>query len=145
MDRGSVITTIINMRAPGMTLHKMPLFVWAMLMQSVIIILCIPVLAGAVSASSKFGSLLEQLSMETGVNQQVLLLSGSIIGVAGLYFNDNTPKGVKGSFPSYLAGLIEGDGAISLPKIVRNKNGKLNYPSITIAFALKDLPLANFL
>jgi cytochrome c oxidase subunit 1 len=45
----NIITTIINMRAPGMTLHKMPLFVWAMLMQSVIIILCIPVLAGAVT------------------------------------------------------------------------------------------------
>ncbi|WRT63577.1 cytochrome c oxidase subunit 1 [Kwoniella shivajii] len=45
----NIITTIINMRAPGMTLHKMPLFVWAMLMQSIIIILCIPVLAGALT------------------------------------------------------------------------------------------------
>lgn len=45
----NIITTIINMRAPGMTLHKMPLFVWAMLFQSVIIILCIPVLAGALT------------------------------------------------------------------------------------------------
>lgn len=45
----NIITTIINMRAPGMTLHKMPLFVWAMLSQSVIIILCIPVLAGALT------------------------------------------------------------------------------------------------
>ena len=27
------ITTILNMRTPGMTLHKMPLFVWAMLLQ----------------------------------------------------------------------------------------------------------------
>ena len=25
------ITTIFNMRAPGMTMHKMPLFVWSML------------------------------------------------------------------------------------------------------------------
>ncbi len=45
----NIVTTILNMRAPGMTLHKMPLFVWAMLMQSVIIILCIPVLAGALT------------------------------------------------------------------------------------------------
>ncbi len=45
----NIITTIINMRAPGMTLHKMPLFVWRMLMQSIIIILCIPVLAGALT------------------------------------------------------------------------------------------------
>jgi heme/copper-type cytochrome/quinol oxidase subunit 1 len=45
----NIITTILNMRAPGMTLHKMPLFVWAMLMQSVIVILAIPVLAGALT------------------------------------------------------------------------------------------------
>jgi cytochrome c oxidase subunit 1 len=45
----NIITTILNMRAPGMTLHKMPLFVWAMLMQSIIVILAIPVLAGALT------------------------------------------------------------------------------------------------
>ena len=49
LGRINIITTIINMRAPGMTLHKMPLFVWAMLMQSIIIVLCIPVLAGAIT------------------------------------------------------------------------------------------------
>lgn len=42
----NIITTLLNMRAPGQGLHKMPLFVWAMLSQSVIIVLCIPVLAG---------------------------------------------------------------------------------------------------
>jgi hypothetical protein len=45
----NITASILNMRAPGMTLHKMPLFVWAMLMQSIIIILCIPVLAGALT------------------------------------------------------------------------------------------------
>ncbi|OXH00868.1 cytochrome c oxidase subunit 1 [Cryptococcus neoformans A1-35-8] len=45
----NIITTIINMRAPGMTLHKMPLFVWAMLFQSIIVILAMPVLAGALT------------------------------------------------------------------------------------------------
>jgi len=45
----NIITTIVNMRAPGLTLHRMPLFAWAMLMQSIIIILCIPVLAGALT------------------------------------------------------------------------------------------------
>jgi hypothetical protein len=49
LGRMNIITTIINMRAPGMTLHKMPLFVWAMLMQSVIIVLCIPVLRGRIT------------------------------------------------------------------------------------------------
>ena len=45
----NLITTIVNMRAPGMTMHRLPLFVWAMLAQSVIIVLCIPVLAGALT------------------------------------------------------------------------------------------------
>lgn len=45
----NIITTVVNMRAPGMTMHRLPLFVWAMLVQSVIIVLCIPVLAGALT------------------------------------------------------------------------------------------------
>ena len=43
------ITTILNMRAPGMTLHKMPLFIWAMLVTAFLLLLSIPVLAGAVT------------------------------------------------------------------------------------------------
>jgi len=43
------ITTILNMRAPGMTLHKMPLFVWAMLVTAILLLLAVPVLAGALT------------------------------------------------------------------------------------------------
>ena len=45
-------------------------------------------------------------------------------------------------FADYLAGLIEGDGTIHVPKSKRSVKGKLNYPSIQIAFNLNDLPLA---
>lgn len=45
-------------------------------------------------------------------------------------------------FSSYLAGLIEGDGMIVVPKTERSAKGKTNYPSIQIVFHLKDLPLA---
>lgn len=43
------ITTIFNMRAPGMTMHKMPLFAWAMLVTAFMLLLSLPVLAGAVT------------------------------------------------------------------------------------------------
>ena len=49
LGAANFITTIFNMRAPGMTLHKMPLFVWGMLVTAFLLVLAVPVLGGAIT------------------------------------------------------------------------------------------------
>ncbi|WP_121062063.1 cytochrome c oxidase subunit I [Chachezhania antarctica] len=45
----NMITTFLNMRAPGMTLFKVPLFAWSIFVTSWLILLALPVLAGAIT------------------------------------------------------------------------------------------------
>ena len=45
----NIITTILNLRAPGMTLMKMPMFAWTWLITAYLLIAVMPVLAAAVS------------------------------------------------------------------------------------------------
>ena len=45
----NIITTIVNMRAPGMRMHRMPLFAWAMLVTAFQVLLALPVLGGAIT------------------------------------------------------------------------------------------------
>lgn len=56
-----------------------------------------------------------------------------------------TPLTVNTIAPEYIAGLIEGDGSIKVPSTLRSDKGKLIYPSVTITFVDKDLPLAEIL
>lgn len=49
LGAANFIVTILNMRAPGFGLHKMPLFCWSILVASGLLLLAVPVLAGAVT------------------------------------------------------------------------------------------------
>src|SRR5579884_4199398 len=51
--------TIVNMRAPGMTWGRLPLFIWSILIYAVLLIIALPVVAGAVTmllADRHFGT-----------------------------------------------------------------------------------------
>ncbi|MFF8595040.1 cytochrome c oxidase subunit I [Streptomyces sp. NPDC015220] len=53
------ITTIVSMRAPGMTMFRMPIFTWNVMLTSVLVLFAFPVLAAALlvlEADRKFGA-----------------------------------------------------------------------------------------
>jgi LAGLIDADG endonuclease len=49
------------------------------------------------------------------------------------------------NFGPYLAGLIEGDGSIYVPKLINNEYIKRSNPNIRIVFHIKDLKLGEYL
>lgn len=146
---------------------KLALFGWAVVITAVLLLLSLPVLAGKLLPALNLAICREELWIFI-----ITLSAGNFLNLNLLrIFRDYRPKlvclylnkrlfsgtnstlskqacsylknnDINPSFASYLAGLIEGDGTIVVPKTERSPKGKLNYPSIQIVFDLRDLPLA---
>lgn len=162
----SVITTVVNMRTPGIRLHKLALFGWAVVITAVLLLLSLPVLAGklilpALNLAVFWEPLYENISQSAG-NLLSLNFLENLRDYTPKYFccslefltfplcttlrsihtNNDSKNWNKSLFSYYFTGLVEGDGTIVTPKTLRSPKGVLNYPAIQIVFHLKDLPLA---
>lgn len=162
------ITTILNMRSPGIRLHKLALFGWAVIVTAVLLLLSLPVLAGSLKQivpalnlancwklwyiTQSAGNLLslDLLGFFRDCTPEFICCNGLSVSLKkvlhkkyGLrHYSNQTLYGNNSKFAHYISGIIEGDGTIHIPKSERSHKGSLNYPSIQIVFHLKDLPLA---
>lgn len=156
------ISTCLNMRTNGMSIHKLPLFVWAIFITAILLLLTLPVLAGGLNllcqlkiwlyAGNSF--FIEDNSQETinlvcfigsseTTRQNFSIIRKKLCFKQKSNISSQIPISiVNKNFNYYLAGLIEGDGTIIVPNYQRDKKGRLTYPSIQIVFGLMDLPLA---
>jgi LAGLIDADG endonuclease len=158
------------MRTNGMSLHKLPLFVWAIFVTAILLLLALPVLAGIFVPALNLAVCWESFSYlnleiwynlcEMKVNMLSYIETSMMKYFEGYQqvtfknymsewnLNDCAPELSIDSMispfvciGSYLAGLIEGDGTIIVPTQQRSEKGKVNFASIQIVFQNKDFPL----
>lgn len=146
------------MRSPGVKLHKLALFGWAVVITAVLLLLSLPVLAGIffIVPALKLTIYWKMCYIYNTQSVGSLWLLSILIDYTSVFVCCFNSKNIKknnlrhyhndykndSNFDHYIAGLIEGDGTIYIPKEEISLKGNLNYPSIQIVFHLKDYPLA---
>ena len=157
------ITTIYCMRAPGMTMFRMPVYTWTVLATSALVLMCFPVLAGAlvvlfidrhfgsvVFLPENGGAMLWQHLFWFFGHPEVYILALPFFGIASEVipvFSRKPIFGYKGLVLATLAiaGLSKGtvtdtfcDPSVSEPL----KAQPIDPPTVTMSFIVNDSPLA---